>query len=166
MAGRSSLLARFGAAATVAAALVVSSAALAQKPRADLPNKLEAPPAPPAKLPLVPSDRGKGLDFLFGALKAAPDDDSARHVEARIWALWTQTTSDTTALLMALALSLCAAPLSAQKPAPAKKGGFDATACYGCHEPIKGLHGGSKHGGGKKNNKRPGKMARKAFKRR
>jgi tetratricopeptide (TPR) repeat protein len=57
-------------------------------------------PEAPAKLPKVGADRVRGLDFLFGALKAAPDEDSARHVEARIWALWTQTTSDTTALLM------------------------------------------------------------------
>ncbi|HSY56854.1 MAG TPA: tetratricopeptide repeat protein, partial [Bradyrhizobium sp.] len=41
-----------------------------------------------------------GLDFLFGALKAAPDEASAKHVEARIWAIWLQTPSDTTALLM------------------------------------------------------------------
>ena len=32
--------------------------------------------------------RIRGLDFLFGALKAAPDENSAKHVEARIWALW------------------------------------------------------------------------------
>lgn len=101
MAARSNLVKAITAAGSVAVALLVSGGALAQKPPADRPHKLEAPPSPPAKLPLVPSDRGKGLDFLFGALKAAPDDDSARHVEARIWALWTQTTSDTTALLMA-----------------------------------------------------------------
>jgi tetratricopeptide (TPR) repeat protein len=46
------------------------------------------------------AERVRGLDFLFGALKAAPDEDSAKHVEARIWALWTQTSSDTAALLM------------------------------------------------------------------
>ena len=28
------------------------------------------------------------LDFLFGALKAAPDDETAKAVEQRIWALW------------------------------------------------------------------------------
>jgi tetratricopeptide (TPR) repeat protein len=54
----------------------------------------------PAKLPKVGADRARGLDFLFGALKAAPDDASAKHVEARIWALWMQTPSDTAALLM------------------------------------------------------------------
>jgi tetratricopeptide (TPR) repeat protein len=56
-------------------------------------------PEPPAKLPKV--DRNKNnIDFLFGALKAAPDEASARHVEARIWAIWIQTPSDTASLLM------------------------------------------------------------------
>jgi tetratricopeptide (TPR) repeat protein len=58
------------------------------------------PPEAPGKMPKVGADRNKGLDFLFGALKAAPDDDSAKHVEARIWAIWMQTPSDTAALLM------------------------------------------------------------------
>jgi tetratricopeptide (TPR) repeat protein len=57
-------------------------------------------PEPPGKLPKVGADRTRGLDFLFGALKAAPDEASAKHVEARIWALWLQTPSDTAALLM------------------------------------------------------------------
>ena len=62
------------------------------------------PPEAPGKMPKVGADRNaKGLDFLFGALKAAPDEDSARHVEARIWAIWLQTPSDTAALLMARA---------------------------------------------------------------
>jgi tetratricopeptide (TPR) repeat protein len=60
-------------------------------------------PEAPAKLPKVGSDRTKGIDFLFGALKAAPDQASAKHVEARIWALWLQTPSDTAALLMSRA---------------------------------------------------------------
>ena len=55
-------------------------------------------PEAPAKLPKVGADRTKGLDFLFGALKAAPDEASAKHVEARIWAMWLQTPSDTAAL--------------------------------------------------------------------
>jgi len=41
-----------------------------------------------------------GAASVFGALKAAPDEASAKHVEARIWALWLQTPSDTVALLM------------------------------------------------------------------
>lgn len=57
-------------------------------------------PQAPSKLPKVGADRNRGLDFLFGALKAAPDAASAKHVEARIWALWMQTPSDTAALLM------------------------------------------------------------------
>ena len=71
-------------------------------------QKLPGPPAaeskklpePPAKLPRIAGDRTRGLDFLFGALKVAPDEASAKHVEARIWALWTTTPSDTVSLLM------------------------------------------------------------------
>ena len=62
-------------------------------------------PDAPAKLPKVPGDKTRGLEFLFGALKAAPDEASAKHVEARIWALWLQTPSDTAALLMMRAKS-------------------------------------------------------------
>ncbi|GAB1716816.1 MAG: Tetratricopeptide TPR_2 [Nitrobacter sp.] len=57
-------------------------------------------PRPHAKLSEIPKDKVHGLDFLFGALKVAPDEDSARHVEAKILALWSRTSSDTTALLM------------------------------------------------------------------
>jgi tetratricopeptide (TPR) repeat protein len=56
---------------------------------------------PPARLPrLSRGDRARNLDFLFGALKAAPDEVSAKHVEERIWALWLVSTSDTANLLM------------------------------------------------------------------
>jgi tetratricopeptide (TPR) repeat protein len=91
---------RFQKAILVAALLaVVPSLALAQDdpPRGGVRKKL---PEAPAKLPKVGADKGRGLDFLFGALKAAPDDASAKHVEARIWAIWMQTPSDTAALLM------------------------------------------------------------------
>lgn len=64
------------------------------------PKAQKSPPQAPAKLPSVSADKTRGLDFLLGALKAAPDEASAKNVEARIWALWTQTSSDTTALLM------------------------------------------------------------------
>jgi tetratricopeptide (TPR) repeat protein len=83
-------------AATMAAAPM---AAWAQDPRVT-PPKDKKPPEAPAKLPKVGADKNRGLDFLFGALKAAPDAASAKHVEARIWALWMQTPSDTAALLM------------------------------------------------------------------
>jgi tetratricopeptide (TPR) repeat protein len=56
---------------------------------------------PPDKLPHVGrGDRTRNLDFLFGALKVAPDDETAKAIEERIWALWTVSQSDTTNLLM------------------------------------------------------------------
>jgi tetratricopeptide (TPR) repeat protein len=64
------------------------------------PKQQKKLPEAPGKLPKVGADKTRGLDFLFGALKAAPDEASAKHVEARIWAIWLQTPSDTTALLM------------------------------------------------------------------
>jgi tetratricopeptide (TPR) repeat protein len=83
--------------------LVVPSLALAQdEPRTTSP-KPNKPPEAPGKLPKVGPDRTRGLDFLFGALKAAPDEVSAKAVEAKIWAIWLQTPSDTAALLMARA---------------------------------------------------------------
>jgi tetratricopeptide (TPR) repeat protein len=83
--------------AALLAALTVVAPAFAQDDPSGPPVKKKLPEAP-AKLPKV--DRTKSLDFLFGALKAAPDDVSAKHVEARIWAIWLQTPSDTAALLM------------------------------------------------------------------
>jgi tetratricopeptide (TPR) repeat protein len=56
---------------------------------------------PPKKLPQVKQgDPTHNLDFLFGALKIAPDDVTAKAIEERIWALWTASHSDTTTLLM------------------------------------------------------------------
>src|ERR1700681_184148 len=56
---------------------------------------------PPKKLPQAQrGDPTRNLDFLFGALKVAPDDVSAKAIEQRIWALWTASRSDTTTLLM------------------------------------------------------------------
>jgi tetratricopeptide (TPR) repeat protein len=55
----------------------------------------------PDKVPRAPKgDRTKNLDFLFEALKAAPDADAAKLVEGRIWALWLASGSDTADLLM------------------------------------------------------------------
>jgi tetratricopeptide (TPR) repeat protein len=88
-------------AAAIAVVPVAVSAEAAEAPPPKQEKKL--PPEPPGKLPKVGADRSRGLDFLFGALKAAPDEASAKHVEARIWALWLQTPSDTAALLMARA---------------------------------------------------------------
>src|ERR1700760_3203859 len=76
---------------------------LASSPCFAQPQERPQMPQAPAKLPRVDSTRVKNLDYLFGALKAAPDEDSARAVEARIWAIWMRTPSDTAALLMARA---------------------------------------------------------------
>src|SRR3954470_23386486 len=86
----------------VAGVAVAPMAALAQNNTQVVPppKAQKKLPEAPSKLPKIGADRTRGLDFLFGALKAAPDEDSARHVEARIWALWMQTPSDTAALLM------------------------------------------------------------------
>ncbi len=57
---------------------------------------------PPKKLPHVQRgvDHTRNLDFLFGALKAAPDEETAKAIENRIWALWMVSGSDTANLLM------------------------------------------------------------------
>jgi tetratricopeptide (TPR) repeat protein len=89
------------------ALLAASTAAALLAPQVSAQQTEPAPPqaAPlpeaPDKLPRVPrGDRIKNLDFLFEALKAAPDADSAKLVEGRIWALWLASGSDTTDLLM------------------------------------------------------------------
>ncbi|MGA9321834.1 MAG: tetratricopeptide repeat protein [Xanthobacteraceae bacterium] len=45
-------------------------------------------------------ERGYNLDSLFEALKIAPDAESAKAIEERIWALWVVSGSDTCNLLM------------------------------------------------------------------
>src|SRR3979409_874634 len=80
--------------------VVAPVVAQAQNPKLAPQRQQKKPPEAPAKLPNVGADRTRGLDFLFGALKAAPDEASAKHVEARIWSLWMQPPSDTAALLM------------------------------------------------------------------
>jgi tetratricopeptide (TPR) repeat protein len=94
------LFTRSGLSALIVTALIAMAPAAvqAQAPNTVAPKQQKKPPEPPGKLPRA--DKTKGLDFLFGALKVAPDDASAKHVEARIWALWMQTPSDTAALLM------------------------------------------------------------------
>ena len=94
---------RFPRPRTLCLALVLGTAGLAPAlaQQVEPPGKQKKLPEAPAKLPKV--DRGKNLDFRFGALQAAPDEASAKHVEARIWAIWLQTPSDTAALLMSRA---------------------------------------------------------------
>jgi tetratricopeptide (TPR) repeat protein len=57
---------------------------------------------PPSNLPRVQrgGDRSNNIDFLFEALKVAPDSSSAKAIEERIWALWIASESDTANLLM------------------------------------------------------------------
>jgi tetratricopeptide (TPR) repeat protein len=99
---------RFAAVAATTAFLCLPGLAPAQEPpQPNLPDPQATPTPPvepPAKLPKPQrGDRVQNLDFLFGALKAAPDEDSAKAVEARIWAIWLHTPSDTAALLMSRA---------------------------------------------------------------
>jgi tetratricopeptide (TPR) repeat protein len=63
---------------------------------------LEPPAVAPGQtLPKAPrGDRTRNIEFLFGALKVAPDETSAKAVEQRIWALWVVSQSDTANLLM------------------------------------------------------------------
>jgi len=58
-------------------------------------------PLPPNDLP-PPGHGGAtyNLDTLFGALKIAPDEASAKAIEDRIWAIWIVSGSDTCDLLM------------------------------------------------------------------
>jgi tetratricopeptide (TPR) repeat protein len=56
---------------------------------------------PPAQLPHAQKgDPTRNLDFLFEALKIAPDAATAKAIEQRIWALWFVSSSDTANLLM------------------------------------------------------------------
>src|SRR6202162_4247952 len=91
---------RFPAAIVLTALMAMVPAVASAQDSHPSPNQQKRLPEPPSKLPKVGADRVRGLDFLFGALKAAPDEASAKHVEARIWAMWMQTPSDTAALLM------------------------------------------------------------------
>jgi tetratricopeptide (TPR) repeat protein len=59
------------------------------------------PVEPPSTLPRVQrGDKTQNLDRLFEALKVAPDDESAKYVENRIWAIWLASPSDTANVLM------------------------------------------------------------------
>ena len=89
------MITRFSAIPFAAAALAMALAMPAAA--ADPKDWVKPPPGTPLTKPL---DKTQDLDFLFGALKAAPDDASAKAVEQRIWAKWIISDSDTTMLLM------------------------------------------------------------------
>jgi len=84
------LVPRLAAAALVAA---LATPALSQSPS----NKWVHPPS---DLPKSYFGKMQDLDFLFGALKVAPDETSAKAIEQRIWAQWLISKSDTANLLM------------------------------------------------------------------
>src|SRR5262249_25782824 len=64
------------------------------------------PIEPPSTLPRARGgEKTQNLDGLFGALKVAPDDDSEKYIETRIWAIWLASPSNTANLLMGRAKS-------------------------------------------------------------
>jgi tetratricopeptide (TPR) repeat protein len=86
----------------VAAAMVVAAPVFAQKPNIAPKETPKAWAEPPANLPKAQKgDPTRNLDFLFEALKIAPDETTAKEIEQRIWALWFVSPSDTANLLMA-----------------------------------------------------------------
>jgi tetratricopeptide (TPR) repeat protein len=98
--GMSPRLARVVFSALLAASAVApaAKAQILPDPHADPHEGLVKPPD---ELPSLPKgERNRNIDFLFGALKAAPDDTSAKAVEDRIWAVWTGAGNETTNLLM------------------------------------------------------------------
>jgi tetratricopeptide (TPR) repeat protein len=83
----------------VAFSAMLLAPALAQSPPAGSP----APDwiTPPGDLPQPEhGDRTFNLDTLFEALKIAPDAESAKAIEERIWSMWMVSGSDTCNLLM------------------------------------------------------------------
>src|SRR3954452_4360994 len=89
--------------ATALALFTGAASAQTAKPPDQPHGQAIEPMQPPKELPRAQKgDRTRNLDFLFGALKAAPDADSAKLVEGRIWALWLATGSDSTDLLISL----------------------------------------------------------------
>src|SRR5262244_2066990 len=80
-----------------AAMAVIPVCAFAQD---ELTQPKKKPPEAPAKLPKMPADRAHGLDFLFRAPEAGPDEVSAKPLQGAVLGNWPQTPSDTAALLM------------------------------------------------------------------
>jgi len=86
-------------AALVAAPVLAALPALAQNPGEGTPTPDWI--TPPTNLPRVErGERTFTLETLFDALKIAPDAESARAIEDRIWAIWMVSGSDTCNLLM------------------------------------------------------------------
>jgi tetratricopeptide (TPR) repeat protein len=79
--------------AIVATAMLASASGQARA-QSQSPGWVEPPAA------ALRASTTRDIDFLFGALKAAPDDTSAKAIEDRIWAQWLASGSDTVNLLM------------------------------------------------------------------
>ena len=101
------MIKRFGAIALAAATMAMLVGAQPGAAQAPAPESPKVQPAePPAKLPRPQKgDRIKNLDFLFEALKVAPDAETSKAIEERIWALCFHSGSDTAELLMTRARS-------------------------------------------------------------
>lgn len=83
----------------VAVLMVLSALPSAAQTGQVTPEQGDKPPAPP-DLPASKVERSRHLDFLFQALKVAPDSATARAIEKRIWTYWLSSGSDTADLLM------------------------------------------------------------------
>jgi tetratricopeptide (TPR) repeat protein len=82
---------------TLALAVLVGTAVVPERLQAESGKWI----GPPSSLPRnLRRDRTYNLDFLFGALKVAPDEASAKAIEERIWSVWLASNSDTCSLLM------------------------------------------------------------------
>ena len=82
----------------IAAAAIVAALAAYAQPLAAEPGRMIEPPS---NLPRAQrGDKAQNLDRLFEALKIAPDEESAKYIENRIWAIWLASGSDTANLLM------------------------------------------------------------------
>ncbi len=90
--------------AVISAATTLALPALAQATDPEKNPHTTEPPKmvePPANLPRPQTgDRRINIDRLFQALKIAPDDESAKYIENRIWSLWMAAGGDTANLLM------------------------------------------------------------------
>ena len=85
----------------VAAAMSLAMPALAQDPVEPPTAEPPKPIEPPSNLPRVQrGDPLQNLDRLFQALKVAPDAESAKYIENRIWSVWFSAGGDTGNLLM------------------------------------------------------------------
>jgi len=86
---------RFRTSAILLVAALVVTGGVVTPVRAEPGSWVDAPANVPKRKPF-----SEDLEFLFGALKIAPDETSAKAIEQRIWAQWMVSTSDTANLLM------------------------------------------------------------------